>query len=59
MDAYGAGRLFGALFIAALAGAVLWSGLQRRKRGENGTALIALGAVMAVGFLVMIVQSGV
>jgi hypothetical protein len=59
VDAYGAGRLVGALVIAAIAGAVLWAGLQRRKRGENGTVLIAVGAVLAIAFLVMMVQGGV
>jgi hypothetical protein len=59
MDAYGAGRLVGALVIAGIAGAVLWAGIQRRRRGENGTALIAVGAVLAIAFLVMIVQGGV
>ena len=58
MDAYGAGRIFGTLFIAALAGAVLWAGLQRRKRGENGTPYIVVGALLAIGFLVMIVRGG-
>lgn len=57
MEAYGVGRLFGALFIAVLAGAVIWAGLQRRKRGENGTVLIAAGAVLATAFLVTILQS--
>ncbi len=58
MDAYGAGQLFGALFIAVFAGAVIWAGIQRRRRGENGTVLIAVGAVLAIAFLVMIVQGG-
>ena len=56
MDAYSAGRLFGLLFIAVFAGAVLWAGIQRRKRGENGTPLIAIGALLAIGFLVMVVR---
>ena len=58
MDAYSAGQLFGALFIAVLAGAVLWAGVQRNRRGENGTVLIVVGAVLAVAFLVMIVRGG-
>ena len=56
MDAYSAGQLFGVLFIAVFAGAVLWAGIQRKKRGENGTPLIAIGAVMAIAFLVTIVR---
>jgi hypothetical protein len=56
MDAYSAGQLFGALFIAVFAGAGLWAGIQRRRRGENGTPLIAIGALLAIGFLMMIVR---
>ena len=58
MDAYGAGRLVGIIVIAVIAGAVLWAGLQRNKRGENGTVLIAVGAVLAIAFLVMILRGG-
>jgi hypothetical protein len=58
MDAYSAGRLFGALVIAVLAGAVLWAGVKRNRRGENGTVLIVVGAVLAIAFLVMIVRGG-
>ncbi len=56
MDAYSAGQLFGMILIAVFAGAVLWAGIQRRKRGENGTPLIAIGALLAIAFLVMIVR---
>ncbi len=58
MDAYGAGRIFGSLVIAVAAGAVLWAGVQRRRRGENGTVLLVVGALLAIGFLVMIVRGG-
>ena len=56
MTSYEWGRIFGALFMAVLAGALLWTGLQRRRRGENGTAFIAIGAVLAVGFLVSLAR---